>query len=351
MATRQTLIAFWAAAVVGCLPACGSGTQEGSGTHEDSAEPAPTQASGGPEMGSTGFADVVERVSPSVVTVRLDSGAGGGVGSGVVLRSDVIVTNAHVVATARDVALEFADGEQANGVVLASDAVTDLAIVRSSRTGLPVPEYRVELPRAGEWAVAIGSPLGFQNSVTAGVISGLHRDIPGSAAQTSSLVDLIQTDTPISPGNSGGALLDAEGRVVGINEAYIPPAVGAVSLGFAIPSATALDVAEQLLENGRATHPYLGVSITQLTPAVRRGLGVAVENGALVTGVDRGSPAAAAGVLSGDVITELDGNAVRSVEDLLSALRRTRPGATVAMSVQRGPAQQQMTVTIGERAG
>lgn len=345
MATPQTFIAFGIAAVVGLLPACGSGTPQNSA--QSPAPPAPTQTSGAPDVAAAGFADVVERLVPSVVTVRLDNG----VGSGVVLRPDVIVTNAHVVGTARDVVLEFADGEQADGVVLASDAVTDLAVVRSSRTGLPVPEYRVELPRPGELAVAIGSPLGFQNSVTAGVISGLHRDIPGSAAQSSSLVDLIQTDAPISPGNSGGALLDAEGRVVGINEAYIPPAVGAVSLGFAIPSATALDVADQLLTNGSAAHPYLGVSITQLTPAVRRGLGVEVEEGALVTGVDRGSPAATAGVRPGDVIIELDGNAVRSVEDLLSALRRTRPGAQVPMSVQRGGSRQQMTVTIGERAG
>ncbi|MGE2712472.1 S1C family serine protease [Mycolicibacterium litorale] len=350
MTALRRLIASGVVAMVALIPACGTGNQQDSaGNREGNAESngettAPAQASGMP--GAAGFADVVERVSPSVVTVRIDSG----VGSGVVLRPDVIVTNAHVVGTARDVVLEFADGEQANGVVLASDVVTDLAVVRSSRSGLPVPEYRSELPRPGDWAIAIGSPLGFQNSVTAGVISGLHRDIPGAAAQTSSLVDLIQTDAPISPGNSGGALLDAEGRVVGINEAYIPPNVGAVSLGFAIPSATALDVAEQLLNTGRAAHPYLGVSITQLTPAVRRGLGVAVDQGALVTGVDRGSPAATAGVRPGDVITELGGNPVRSVEDLLSALRRTRPGAQVPMSVHRGQAQQQLTVTIGERA-
>ncbi|WP_232375267.1 S1C family serine protease [Mycolicibacterium baixiangningiae] len=343
------MTAFGVVAVLALVPGCGSGSQQDNAqtsgqTSAESPTPNP-QTAGSPQV--AGFADVVERVSPSVVTVRIDNG----VGSGVVLRPDVIVTNAHVVGTARDVALEFADGEQANGVVLATDTVTDLAVVRSSRTGLPVPEYRVELPRPGDWAVAIGSPLGFQNSVTAGVISGLHRDIPGSAAQSQSLVDLIQTDAPISPGNSGGALLDAEGRVVGINEAYIPPAAGAVSLGFAIPSATAIDVSDQLLESGRAAHPYLGVSITQLTPAVRRGLGVSVEDGALVTGVDRGSPAATAGVQSGDVITELDGNAVRGVEDLLSALRRTRPGAQVPISVHRGSAQQQMTVTIGERAG
>lgn len=344
MRTRRRSAAFGVVAVMVLVPSCGSGNRDDSATSSP-ASAAPTQSVQAPSV--TGFADVVERVSPSVVTVRV----GDGVGSGVVLRPDVIVSNAHVVGSARDVVLELADGEQAGGVVLASDTVTDLAVIRSSRTGLPVPEFRVELPRPGEWAVAIGSPLGFQNSVTAGVISGLHRDIPGSAAQSSSLVDLIQTDAPISPGNSGGALLDADGRVVGIDEAYIPPAAGAVSLGFAIPSATALDVADQLLTNGRAAHPYLGVSITPLTPAVRRGLGVAVEQGALVTGVDRGSPAAAAGVQSGDVITELDGKPVRDVEDLLSALRGTRPGVQVAMSVHHAGAAQQVTVTIGERAG
>lgn len=344
MRTRRRSAAVGVVAVMVLVQGCGTGNRDDSAT-SSSESAAPTQSVQAPTV--AGFADVVERVSPSVVTVRV----GDGVGSGVVLRPDVIVSNAHVVGTAREVVLELADGEQAGGVVLASDTVTDLAVIRSSRTGLPVPEFRAELPRPGEWAVAIGSPLGFQNSVTAGVISGLHRDIPGSAAQSSSLVDLIQTDAPISPGNSGGALLDADGRVVGINEAYIPPAAGAVSLGFAIPSSIALDVADQLLADGRAAHPYLGVSVTPLTPAVRRGLGVAAEQGALVTGVDRGSPAAAAGVQSGDVITELNGDAVRSVEDLLSALRRTRPGAQVPMSVQRGNGKQQVTVTIGERAG
>jgi serine protease Do len=304
-----------------------------------------TSASAAPAAAPVGFADVVERVSPSVVTVQLP----GGVGSGVVLKPDVIVTNAHVVGDAREVVLEFADGEAARGTVLATDEVTDLAVVRSERGDLPVPEYRSELPRPGDAAVAIGSPLGFQNSVTAGVISGLHRDIPGSAAQTSSLVDLIQTDAPISPGNSGGALLDAQGRVVGINEAYIPPEVGAVSLGFAIPTGTVLDVAEQLLATGRAAHPYLGISIGQLTPAIRRTFGVQADSGALVTEVDGGGPAAVAGLQPGDVIVELDGQPVKTIEDLLSALRRTRAGAQIPVKFLRGSAQEQVSVTVGER--
>lgn len=299
-----------------------------------------------PDVGA-GFADLVERVSPSVVTVQRDGGAG----SGVVLRPDVVVTNAHVVGESRDVTILFADGESSSGQVVGTDTVTDLAVVRTERQDLPVPEFRTDLPRAGELAVAIGSPLGFQNSVTAGIISGLHRDIPGSAAQTQSLVDLIQTDAPISPGNSGGALLDASGRVVGINEAYIPPAVGAVSLGFAIPAATVLDVTDQLLADGQATHPYLGISTGQVTAAIQRMLGVDAEQGALVVGVDPGAPAAAAGLRPGDVIVELGGEPVETVEDLLSELRQTQPGAEEKVVFVRGSDRQETTVTIGSRTG
>lgn len=288
----------------------------------------------------------MERVSPSVVTIQLP----GGVGSGVVLRPDIIVTNAHVVGNAREVTIGFADGVNATGRVLAADEVTDLAVVRSERGDLPVPEYRSDLPRPGEIAIAIGSPLGFENTATAGIISGLNRNIPDSAVASSSLVDLIQTDASISPGNSGGALLDAQGRVVGINEAYIPPAAGAVSLGFAIPTSTVLDVTEQLLTDGRATHPFLGVSTSRLTPAIRQELRVPVESGALVRGVEPGSPAAAAGVRPGDVIVELAGEKVESVEDLLGALRRTTPDSRQPLVVMRGRDRVALEVTIGSRS-
>ena len=296
---------------------------------------------------NVGFADVVERLSPSVVTVQRDGGAG----SGVVLRPDVVVTNAHVVGQSRTVTILLADGESSAGQVIGTDRVTDLAVVRTERKELPVPEFRTDLPRPGEIAVAIGSPLGFQNSVTAGIISGLHRDIPGSAAQTQSLVDLIENDAPISPGNSGGALLDAGGRVVGINEAYIPPEVGAVSLGFAIPAATVLDVTNQLLADGQATHPYLGISTSQVTAAIQRRFGVDTEQGALVVGVDPGAPAAAAGLRPGDVIVELAGKPVDTVEDLLSVLRQTQPGAEEPVVFVRGGDRRETTVTIGSRTG
>lgn len=292
------------------------------------------------------YADLVERVSPHVVTVR----TGTGVGSGVIFRSDVVLTNEHVVGQQKRVIVSFADGATTDGAVLATDPVTDLAVVRTERTGLPVAEFRRELPRPGDPVLAIGSPLGFENSVTAGIVSGLHREIPGSATRTRSLVDLIQTDAPISPGNSGGALLDTAGRVVGINEAYIPPEAGAVSLGFAIPSATATDIATQLMEDGTADHPYLGVSAGRLTPDIRERLGVRAEYGALVLGVDERGPAAAAGVRTGDVIVRLHDSDVRTVEDLLAALRATKPGQEVTVTIMRGAQRQELRATITTRA-
>ncbi len=298
-----------------------------------------------PPAGEPGYTDVVDEVEPSVVTIQ----TGNGLGSGVVLREDVVVTNAHVVGDAKDVVVVYADGSRSPGTVLATDTVTDLAVVRTERDDLPVPDYRTELPQAGEVALAIGSPLGFANTVTAGIISGLHRDIPGSAARTHSLVDLIQTDAPISPGNSGGALLDAEGRVIGINEAYLPPQTGAVSLGFAIPSATVLDITEQLLDDGEATHPYLGVSVRRLTPSIRQELDLQADHGAVVTTVDADGPAASAGVRAGDVITRFDGDEIRSDEDLLATLRGIEPGATVPLVVVRDGDRQELSVEIGSR--
>ncbi|MDQ4092144.1 MAG: trypsin-like peptidase domain-containing protein [Actinomycetota bacterium] len=291
-----------------------------------------------------GYADLVERLAPSVVTVRTDIGAG----SGVVFRPDVVLTNEHVVGDAKAVTIEYADGTSSPGTVLATDTVTDLAVVRTERSGLPVPEYRTELPRPGDVVLTLGSPLGFENTVTAGIVSGLNRQIPGSALQSRALVDLIQTDAALSPGNSGGALLDSAGRVVGINEAYISPAAGAVSIGFAIPAGTAVDVAEQLLADGTATHPYLGLSLVRLTPTIRQALNIEVQAGALVLKVAPGGPAAAAGVQKGDVVVAFAGKPVDSIEDLYGALRATKPGQQVPLTVTRpGRERQELTITIG----
>jgi serine protease Do len=323
------------------LPGCTS-------TAPEQAPIAPTQppAPAAP-FGVPSAADVVARLSPSVVTVRTEDG----VGSGVVYQPDVVITNQHVVEGAGTVTIDYADGESSEGTVLAGDEVTDLAVIRTARGDLPVPEYRTELPRPGDPVLAIGSPLGFEGTVSAGIVSALNRQIPGSADQSRALVDLIQVDAAISPGNSGGALLDAAGRVIGINEAYIPPATGAVSLGFAIPAATAVDIADQLLEDGTATHPVLGVNLARLTPEIGSAFGTGTESGALVTGVPPGGPAAAAGVQPGDVVVALGDRKVESIEDLLGALRDTEPGQQTTVTVVREGERLELPVTIGSRSG
>ena len=291
--------------------------------------------------------DVAAQLQPSVVTILTADGSG----SGVVYRDDgLIVTNEHVVRGATRVEVAFADGQRVPGTVQATDLVTDLALVEADRTGLPPADFDSDLPRVGELAVVIGSPLGFESSVTAGIISGLHRKIPGSAPQSQALIDLIQTDAPISPGNSGGALVDGDGNVVGISEAYIPPQAGAVSLGFAIPSATVIDVVEQLLEDGRAEHAFLGVEPAPITPQIAEQLGLSRTEGVIVAAVVPNGPAAAAGVQPGEVIAAVDGDPTGTPEDLLAALRARDPGDTLTLTLRSPDGEErEVTVTLTER--
>ena len=290
---------------------------------------------------------IVRKVEPSVVTISHDQGTG----SGVVWSKDgVVVTNAHVVGEVRDVEVAFFDGRRADGRVRATDPDTDLAVVDTERRDLQPATFQEQLPAVGELAVAMGSPLGFQNTITAGIISGLHREIPGSAEQgIRSLVDLIQTDAAISPGNSGGALVNGRGQVVGINVAYIPPEAGAVAIGFAIPGATAVDVVGQLLRNGRATHSYLGIQPDQVTRDVASQLGLDQARGVVVLAAVEDGPAARAGLRPGDVIVRLDDANVDTVEDLFGELRQRRPGSQVRLTFIRDGREQQATVTLADR--
>jgi len=290
---------------------------------------------------------IVRKVEPSVVTISHDQGTG----SGVVWSKDgVVITNAHVVGDVRDVEVAFFDGRRADGRVRATDPDTDLAVVDTERKDLQPATFQEELPDVGELAVAMGSPLGFQNTITAGIISGLHREIPGSAQQgIRSLVDLIQTDAAISPGNSGGALVNGRGQVVGINVAYIPPEQGAVAIGFAIPGATAVDVVGQLLKNGRATHSYLGIQPDQVTSEVAGQLGLDRAAGVVVLEVVQGGPADRAGLRPGDVIVRMDDAAVDTVEDLFGELRQRKPSSQVRITFVRDRREQQATVTLADR--
>ncbi len=294
-------------------------------------------------------ARVAAQVGPSVVQVNVQAiqltpfGAqeGQGLGSGVIYRRDgYITTNNHVVENASEVNVAFADGSTERGEVVGADPSTEIAVVRVDREDLPAARFAEGSPTVGQLAVAIGSPSGFQSTVSEGVVSGLNREVPGRLTrgqQEAALVDLIQTDAAISPGSSGGALVDRSGEVVGINVAYLPPETRAESIGFAIPSETATSVADQLIENGRVSNPFLGVrGLRDLTPDIARQFELSVESGAIFAEVVPGGPADDAGMSSGDVITALGSARISDSSDLLAALRDYRPGDNVTLTVVRG---------------
>src|SRR5215204_6541569 len=307
-------------------------------------------------------AKVASVLSPSVVQINvsgiqetpLGAQKEEGIGSGVIYRSDgYIITNNHVVEGSRDVEVAFADGTTERGQVVGTDPTTDIAVIKVNRDDLPAASFASGDPIVGQTAVAVGSPSGFESTVTSGIISGTGREIPAEytgGMQETSLVDLIQTDAAISPGNSGGALADREGRVIGINVAYLPPAeTGAENIGFAIPAETAVSVADQLIENGEAVHPYLGVYLSDLPPETAKQYGSPVDSGALVEKVEPGGPADAAGIQRGDVVIAAGQEEVRSSGDLISALRDYQPGDTVGLEVLRNGEESKLQVNLAKR--
>jgi serine protease DegQ len=295
---------------------------------------------------------IVREVEPSVVTIETS----GGIGSGVVYRSDgTIVTDAHVVEDqqkkpSKSVRIHFADGSQAPATVVGVDDATDVAVVKAERGNLPAAKFSTALPEVGQLTVVIGSPLGLEQTVTAGIVSALHRNMPPSEGSPQGLIDLIQTDAPISPGNSGGAVVNVSSEIIGLSEAYLPPSSGAVSIGFVTPAATVTDVADQILKSGVATHPVLGIIPTDISPEVANRFGLPTTSGALVIEVAKGGPAANAGLQPGDIITEFDGQKISSVTDLLAAIRKKEPGQQSDVGFQRGQDTKSVKVTLGSTA-
>ena len=347
---RIALARLSVAALVGLAGAC---TDAGSPPPQ-AVQPSPTTSTSSPAATAPALAgdtfgripEIVRNVQSSVVAVRTDRGEG----SGVVWAADgVIVTNHHVIDGAGRVEIAFADGQRAQGRVTGSDPLTDLAVVQVDRRPLPPARFAQALPVVGELAIAMGNPLGFEKTATAGIISGLHRAVPGSAPETQALVDLIQTDAAISPGNSGGALVNAAGEVVGINVAYIPPEARAVSIGFAIPAPTVVQVVGQLLARGAVRHPFFGIQPGPLIPQIARQLGVDREAGVVVLDVVHGGPAAAAGIRPGDLIVSVEGKTVGSVEDFLAQIRGRAPGDQVRVTIVRDRREREVTVTLAER--
>jgi S1-C subfamily serine protease len=288
---------------------------------------------------------IVDQVQPSVVSVVTEQGQG----SGVVFDADqgYVITNDHVAGGAGRLEIVLASGETVPARLRASTDRFDIAVLDVDRNDLPAATFVTELPRVGSLAIAMGNPAGFENSVTAGIISGLNREIPAGGS-TPALVDLIQTDAAISPGNSGGALVDRNGDVIGINVAYLPPQQGAVSLGFAIPAPIAMNVARQLIETGEVEFAYIGIEPVQVTPELGEAFDLGTETGVLVQRVVPDGPADNAGVQQRDVIVQMADRKIELVEDLFAELRDHAPGEKVTLTVVRRGDRRELDVTLGE---
>ncbi|TMR09808.1 PDZ domain-containing protein [Nonomuraea turkmeniaca] len=291
------------------------------------------------------LADIAEAVRPSVVSVTTARGAG----SGVVYDAEgTVLTNAHVVEDAKggDVRLRLADGTTAEATVLGVDAFSGIAVLKAGKaTGLrPAKLGDSDKIRAGDEVLAIGGPFGFDGSVTAGIVSALHRMLPGEGGRAA-LTDAIQTDAAINPGNSGGALVDAAGLVIGINTAIASTRNGNVGVGFAIPVNEARRVADQLIAEGGVGRAHLGVSVTDASGRA----------GALIDDVERAGAADSAGLLPGDLITGLGGTAIRAEADLVAAVRTRLPGERVTVTYERQGVGHTVDVMLatcdGERTG
>jgi S1-C subfamily serine protease len=365
--TRAAALATLLAAVV--LAGCSQRQPASQGNDgENEAKASPKVSSQAPSRASSlipadePVALVAAKVGPSVVQVNvravqqtpLGTRRGEGIGSGVIYRPDgYIITNNHVIEDATGVNVAFADGTTERASVVGTDPNTEIAVLKVNRDNLPAARFDENTPIVGQLAVAIGSPSGFESTVTLGIVSGVGREFPpeltGGGSEARALVDLIQTDAAISPGSSGGALADRDGRIIGINVAHLPPQrTGAENIGFAIPSNTATSVADQIIANGEAVHPYLGVYLSDLTQETAQRFGSSVETGALVEQVEPGGPAADAGVRRGDVVIGAGPEEVRSSGDLISALRNYQPGDTVGLTVLRNGEKQEILVTLAE---
>jgi serine protease Do len=331
-----------------------------------------------------GFADIVAKVKPAVIAVRVkidqtsnatglgfgqdDSSPEGtpfqrffrqfgtpdtprrhqtitGEGSGFFITSDgYAVTNNHVVDHAKTVQVTAGDGKVYQAKVVGTDPKTDLALIKvDGRSDLPYVQFSGQSPRIGDWVIAVGNPFGLSETVTAGIVSARGRDIGAGPYD-----DFIQIDAPINKGNSGGPTFNVEGQVVGVNTAIVSPSGGSIGIGFAIPAATAKTVVAQLKDKGTVTRGWAGVEIQKITPDIAESLGLKDVEGALVAQPQPNSPAAKAGIESGDVITAIDGQKVKDSHDLAIRIAQAAPGTSVKLSVLRQGSEKDINVTLAD---
>ncbi|MEO1133566.1 MAG: HhoA/HhoB/HtrA family serine endopeptidase [Cyanobacteria bacterium J06639_1] len=338
--------------------------------------PAAVVAQAVPSGPSSFVADVAEQVGPAVVRIdtqrRVAARSGQtpsndprrffggdrefrqrGSGSGFIISADgKIITNAHVVDGATAVTVTLQDGRTFSGTVRGADPVTDIAVIDVEANGLPTVELGDSTAvRPGDWAIAIGNPLGLNNTVTAGIVSAVDRS-SSSAGVPDKRVAFIQTDTAINPGNSGGPLLDASGRAIGVNTAIIR---GAQGVGFAVPIDTAQRIALELDANGRVEHAYLGIQMIGLTPDIQQrinddpnsGIVARSDRGILIRRVVPDSPADRAGLRAGDIITSIGGQAVDTADQVQQQVFQTSVGTTLDLEIDRNGRRESLQVRTG----
>jgi putative serine protease PepD len=333
----------------------------------------PTAVKAASSKSATGVAAIAQAVQPSTVSITVTTQQGQDEGTGVIIRSDgMILTNNHVVSAAAgggQISVKFNDGKKVSADVVGTDPATDLAVIKASGvSGLkPVTFGNSDQLQVGDPVVAIGSPLGLEGSVTSGIVSALHRTLTesgndqqqqppgfpfgggqgqqgGGSPGGTSIADAIQTDAAINPGNSGGPLVNASGQVIGINTAIATSGGGSgnIGVGFAIPIDTAKQVADQLIKTGKATHAYLGVTLSDA---------VGDQQGALVATVQGGTPAASSGLQEGDVITQVDGKSIDGADALSAAIRGHSPGDKITLTLLRNGQKHTVNVTLASSSG
>jgi serine protease Do len=327
-----------------------------------------------------GFADIVEKVKPAVISVRVKIdqpaqpslsdddmpfppgspferffkrfGAPGnprghetitGQGSGFFISRDgYAVTNNHVVQNAENVQVTTDDGKTYNAKVIGSDSRTDLALIKAEGDNFPFVKLADNSPRVGDWVLAVGNPFGLGGTVTAGIVSARGRDIGAGPYD-----DFIQIDAPVNKGNSGGPTFDVDGNVIGVNTAIFSPSGGSVGIAFAIPAETVKSVIAQLRDKGSVTRGWIGVQIQTVTPDIADSLGLKQATGALVSEPQKDSPAAKAGIASGDVITSVDNAPVHDPRELARKIGTMLPGTTVKLDIVHNGQNKTVSLTLG----
>lgn len=306
------------------------------------------QLSGIADASTTDVAAIAEAVLPSVVSILIEAGNNSGSGSGFIVQSDgYILTNNHVAAPAAnggELTVVFEDGEKAVAKIVGRNTSYDLAVLKVDRTGLPAAVLGdSSAVRVGEVAIAIGAPLGLNGTVTSGIISSLDRPVTAGGSGELAFINAIQTDAAINPGNSGGPLLDARGRVIGINSAIATLAgivggeTGSIGLGFAIPINTAKRISEELIATGESQTPIIGVVLNTAYTG----------EGAEIREITPGGPAQKAGLRVGDVITGFNGRQVADSTELVVAIRSYAPGERIEIMVNRNGAASMLPLTLG----